>query len=147
MPAPRRQPALRSPCLTWPLIRDTANNTLVKPPIAVGSEPVGVAISPDGGFVYVTGGPNNTVSVINTATKVVQTIQLASGTQPAGVSVTPNSEFAFVANFNSGTVSRIDTLTNIVINTIPVGASPVAFGSFIGQYLADNYAWCCRRHV
>jgi YVTN family beta-propeller protein len=68
---------------------DTATNTVVAT-IPVGSEPIGVAVSPDGSKVYVTNsnlGPGS-VSVIDTATNtVVATIPV--GSEPIGVAVSP----------------------------------------------------------
>jgi len=45
----------------------------------VGSEPVGVIISPDGAHAYVTNAGSNSVSVIDTSTNAV------SATVPVGV--------------------------------------------------------------
>ena len=50
---------------------DTATNTVLGAPIAVGSGPYGTAITPDGRKVYVVNSGDNTVSVIDTATNTV----------------------------------------------------------------------------
>ncbi len=57
--------------------------------------PIGVAVTPDGRFAYITngGGPtgSNTVSVLDVATNtVVATIPV--GNSPAGVAVTPDAQ-------------------------------------------------------
>src|SRR6266404_2960716 len=49
---------------------DTATNT-VTATIHVGSNPLGVAVSPDGSKVYVTNNNDGSVSVIDTATNAV----------------------------------------------------------------------------
>jgi hypothetical protein len=49
---------------------DTANNTVVAT-VPVGSFPNGVAITPNGAFVYVSNRNDTTVSVISTATNMV----------------------------------------------------------------------------
>jgi len=55
----------------------TAKNTVVST-ITVGSEPVGVCVSPDGSKVYVTNTLSASVSVINTSTNtVIATIPVA----------------------------------------------------------------------
>ena len=50
---------------------DTATNTVVGSPIAVGAFPRGVAVTPEGTKVYVTNSDDNTVSVIATASNAV----------------------------------------------------------------------------
>jgi YVTN family beta-propeller protein len=99
--------------------------------IPVGSEPWGVAVSPNGSKVYVGNQNSNDVSVIDTATNtVVATIPV--GSFPAGIAVTPDGSKVYVANnVGSNTVSVIDTATNTVSATIPVGSNPIAFGIFI----------------
>jgi uncharacterized repeat protein (TIGR01451 family)/uncharacterized repeat protein (TIGR02543 family) len=91
----------------------------------------GVAVTPDGAFVYVTNQNSDTVSVIDTASNTV-TDTIPVGAQPFGVAVTPDGAFVYVANNGSTTVSVIDTASNTVTATIPVGISPIAFGQFIG---------------
>ena len=62
---------------------DTKTNTLVKT-ISVGSQPEDVAITPDGGFAYMTNNGDGTVSVIDTtANIVVKTITV--GSSPDGL--------------------------------------------------------------
>jgi DNA-binding beta-propeller fold protein YncE len=46
-------------------------NNVVGSPITVGTQPLGVAVTPDGSKVYVTNRTDHTVSVIATATNKV----------------------------------------------------------------------------
>ncbi len=96
--------------------------------VAVGSFPLGVAITPDGTHAYVANANDNTVSAIATASNtVVATIPV--GNFPTGVAVTPDGTHAYVTNQTSGTVSVIDTATNTVeAATIGVGFIPFAVG-------------------
>jgi YVTN family beta-propeller protein len=97
-------------------IIDTATNT-VTATVSVGSNPVGVAVTPDGTRVYVTNRNGNSVSVINTATNtVIATVSVGSG--PEGVAVTPDGSTVYVTNPNYATVSVINTTTNTVIATV-----------------------------
>ena len=100
---------------------------------AVGREPNGVAISPDGGFVYVVNSVDGTVSVLEVdlaqeiVAEVVATLEV--GTEPYGIALTPNGEKAYVTNARSNSFSVIDTATNTVATTITnigpsVGAEP-----------------------
>src|SRR5215831_313246 len=74
----------------------TATNTVVAT-VPVGTNPFGVAITPDGTHAYVTNGSSDTVSVIATATNtVVATVSV--GSLPVGVAITPDGTHAYVAN-------------------------------------------------
>lgn len=55
---------------------DTATNTITAM-VAVGSEPRGVVLSPDGTKAYVTNSGSDSVSVINTTTNTVTTTIVA----------------------------------------------------------------------
>jgi YVTN family beta-propeller protein len=90
----------------------------------VGSNPLGVAVTPDGAFVYVTNNFENSVSVLDTAINTVVVKAVPVGAYPAGVEVTPDGRFVYVANSGSNTVSVLATDSNTVIATIPVGGKP-----------------------
>ncbi len=100
---------------------DTATNAVVGSPIPVGSQPTGVAATPDGSKVYVANEIGNTVSVIDTVTDTVIGSQIPVGNGPGGVAVTADGSKVYVANLRVSTVSVIDTATNTVIGSpIPV---------------------------
>ena len=77
----------------------TATNT-VTATVTVGSFPLGVAVTPNGAYVYVTNQRSGTVSVINTATNTV-TATITVGSDPNGVAVTSNGAYVYVANTGS----------------------------------------------
>ena len=133
---------------------DTATNTEVDVDgnpgngitrIPVGNAPSGVAVTPDGVFVYVVNQViDNNVSVIDTATNTEVDVdgnpgngitRIPVGSLPLGVAVTPDGAFVYVANVNSGNVSVIDTATNTVTDTVTAGNGPIAFGQFIGPMI------------
>lgn len=65
-------------------------------------------------------------------------MNLGSNTGPYGVAVTPDGKNVYVANngryrITGNTVYVINTTTNTVIDTVPVGLTPFAFGQFIGK--------------
>ena len=108
---------------------DTATNALMTS-IPVGSDPHGLAFSPDGSRLFVANRNSDTVSVIDTTTNTVdETIQLAPGDFPVDVAVSPDFRFVYVTNYFGATVTVIDIFSDLVIDTIPVGAGPqgVAF--------------------
>ena len=106
---------------------DTYPN-LVVATVPVGVAPYGgIAVSPDGAFVYVTNYKGNTVSVINTADNTMRDT-IPVGKYPFGISMTPDGEFAYVSNYGDNSVSVIDTdpdsdKFNQVITTISVGVN------------------------
>jgi YVTN family beta-propeller protein len=109
---------------------DTKTNT-VTATIPVGNSPWGVAVSPDGGKVYVTvingtertSGVSGGVAVIDTRTNTV-IATFAAGNDPTGVAVGPNGGRLYVANDTSPPgVTVIDTATGATIATIPTGGA------------------------
>ena len=101
---------------------DTATNTVLST-IAVGSNPLGIAVSPDGLSVWVTNNGDNTVSLIDTAKNaVISTIGVGLG--PIGIAVSPDGLSVWVTNNFGNTVSRIDTAINTVV--VP----PILVGNF-----------------
>ena len=66
--------------------------------VPVGSDPDGVAVTPNGAYAYVANDfGSGSVSVISTATNTV-TATITVGNEPDGVAVTPNGEYAYVTN-------------------------------------------------
>jgi YVTN family beta-propeller protein/VCBS repeat-containing protein len=91
--------------------------------VEVGSQPAGVAYSPDGTRAYATSVGDGTVAVIDTASNtVIATIHV--GNEPVSVAVNPNGGAIYVANQADDTVSVIRTSDNTVIKTIDVGDGP-----------------------
>jgi len=102
---------------------DTATNMTVGLPIQVGSNPLTVAITPDGARLYVANVISNNVSVIDTAANTV-VATITGGNFPIGAAVTPDGTRLYVANFNSNNVLVINTAANMVVATITVENSP-----------------------
>ena len=109
---------------------DTATNTVVATP-AVGTQPYGIAVTPDGSHVYVanegSGSNLGSISVIDTSNNSVTTPISYTGGKisiPIGVAITPDGNSAYVTNFGSASVAVIATATNTVTTTIPVGGGP-----------------------
>jgi YVTN family beta-propeller protein len=107
---------------------DTATNTVAQTvqleTTPFGATLTGVAVTPDGKYVYVSNQVSNSVSVIDTASNtVVKTVLV--GTSPAGVAVTPDGVHVYVSNQGSNNVSVINTASNMVVTTVPV-AGPSA---------------------
>jgi YVTN family beta-propeller protein len=112
---------------------DTSTNTVVAT-FGVGNSPLGVAVRPGGGKVYVANAHSNNVSGIATFSNTVG-VTVGVGSIPFGVEITPDGGRVYVANGWSDDVSVIDTSTNKVVATIDgVGDAPRAFGKFIWTF-------------
>ena len=124
-------------------IRDTLGivdlNTDTMTEVAVGDNPMGVALGPGGKMVYVSNYAAGTVSVFdaNLGT-VVATVTV--GTNPTGVDVDLAIKRLFVANGGSSTVSVIDIKTNLVAHTVnlPAGATPEGISVRPGVLAVSN---------
>ena len=85
--------------------------------IPVGNGVAGIAVTPNGQYVYSTNLFDGTVSVISTSSNTVATT-ITVGQYPMGLAITPDGEFVYVANYGGNTVSVISTATNTVYATI-----------------------------
>ncbi len=104
---------------------DIKSNTLIIPPVQVGSRPIDLAIRPDGAQVFVVNYFSNTVSVIDTLTnQVITTLKVGNAPLAIAIAITPDGAKAYVANTVSETVSVINVLTDEVIKTIMVSPRP-----------------------
>ena len=97
--------------------------------LVVGTDPYGVAITPDGKRLFVTNQADGTVSVVDGASgaspSVSQTLTVGSG--PKYVTLSPDGRFAYVGNFDSGSISVLDAqaATPSILRTLTCfGASP-----------------------
>ena len=98
---------------------------MVTATITVGTAPRGVAVTPDGAYVYIANSENNSVSVMSTATNTV--ISTVTGfNNPYGEAVTPNGAYVYVTNLDNGSVSVISTSTAITSPTSAPTTSPIA---------------------
>lgn len=96
--------------------------------------PFTMALTPDGRSLYITnyGNPlypdrkdNDTVTVIDTATKAVSKVIGGVGAAPSGIAITPNGKYAYVTSYRTpGTVSMIDVAAGAVIQTLNAGDRP-----------------------
>jgi YVTN family beta-propeller protein/probable HAF family extracellular repeat protein len=89
--------------------------------IPVGTDPQGVAITPDGAYVYVGNAQSNNVSVIATAgNTVVATVPVGNQNSVSTLAITPDGATTYVANAGDNTLSLIQNSTNSVTATIPI---------------------------
>jgi YVTN family beta-propeller protein len=92
--------------------------------IRFSGRPSGVAVNPNGVFVYVST-LNGNVQVIDTATYLVHAT-IPVGGEPYGLGITRNGAMGYVANFADDTVSVLDLTAHTSAGTIGVGEAPFA---------------------
>jgi YVTN family beta-propeller protein len=96
--------------------------------VDVGPQPVQVAPTLDGDFVYVTLAGKNAVAKVDTQRKRV-TAEILVPSSPAQALVTPDGRWLLVANQGTeeepgNTVSRIDLTTDQITDTLQTGSGP-----------------------
>jgi YVTN family beta-propeller protein len=88
--------------------------------IAVGRGPQGVALSPDGRYLYVANQLDDTISVLSVPdTRFIKNIPAQGG--PVAIAVSPDGGIIFVSCYSSGLVTVLRADDGAVISTIPVG--------------------------
>lgn len=96
-------------------VMDAATGAL-RAVLAVGGEPEGVGISPDGRWVYVTSEEDGQVSVIDTRQdKLAATVKV--GARPRAVAFSPDGRRAYVTGENDRSVRVVDAHAHTVLNT------------------------------
>jgi len=115
-----------------------AVNVAVEPPVAaisttptnlaVGTQPVAVAINTATGTAIVVNRGANTISLVNLSAQTVTSLPV--GNTPTGVAVDSDRNLAYVVNNGSNTLSVIDLTVPQVIATLPLpgGTTPVSIG-------------------
>jgi YVTN family beta-propeller protein len=96
----------------------------------VGTNPVHLALKPDGGEIFVSNFGSDTISEINTSTNEVGGAYLV-GAQPSDGIVSSDDSTLWVSNFNAGTIGVYSIDYGKLINTVHVGDGPnaLAFSS------------------
>lgn len=101
--------------------------------IPVGTQPMGVAVHPNGLKVYVTNYGSDQVSIIDVFTNTVEaTVSVGDG--PWGIALNSDGSRAYVTNAAAGTVSVINTETHALIGSpITVGTEPIGIAVSAGD--------------
>lgn len=81
------------------------------------AEPEGLALSPDGRYLYVAEAQGNAVVVLNTSDLALQ-VRIPVGDSPRHLAFSPEGTHLFVTNTNSGTISVVRADNDSVVGTI-----------------------------
>jgi PQQ-dependent catabolism-associated beta-propeller protein len=95
--------------------------------VDVGERPRGIALSPDGKFLYICASDDDTIQIMDTETlEIVGT--LPSGPDPEVIVVSPDGARIYAANEDDNLVTVIDVASRSVEAEIPVGVEPEGMG-------------------
>ena len=115
---------------TVTLIHPTGSAQLGTTAFGVGAEPVGIVVTPDGQFYWVTDRQDNTIWKVPFFPDPPGIVPV--GTAPHGLAVSRDGNFVAVTNRDDGTVTVVDALTLTVRWTVPVGLDPLGVAIFPG---------------
>lgn len=90
--------------------------------VRTGSVPNYVAASPDGNYVYVSNGGNDTISVLDTNNWIVRK-NIVVGKSPEHLVISKDGKALYVNNVDAGTVSVISLPENTVAKTFVIGGN------------------------
>lgn len=93
--------------------------------IAVGGRPEGIAVSPDGGFLWVADLEGARVQAFNTLT-YERTAEVPTGPVPIRVAISPDGHWVVTSNNGDGTLTVIDTRNSVPPRTITVSGEQAA---------------------
>jgi 6-phosphogluconolactonase (cycloisomerase 2 family) len=107
-------------------------------PFAAGTQPMAMAITPNGKFAYASNSGSNNVSAysINSTTGVLTQISgspFVAGTSPGEITIAPSGQFLYVANWSSNNISAF-SINQTTGALTPLSGSPFAsltYASFI----------------
>jgi YVTN family beta-propeller protein len=104
---------------------DVASGNFTKR-IAVGNSPAGIAATPDGSSMIVPNTPDETLSVISTATQAnAATIKVGPAyAAPSEIVFSPDGTAAYVSAGSNDAVYLVDAMSDTVLDAIAVGSSP-----------------------
>ncbi|HFD39182.1 MAG TPA: DUF11 domain-containing protein, partial [Anaerolineae bacterium] len=107
----------------WVFALDRANaGWIAEIGVGLGAEE-GIAVNPRTGYVYVTNGESDTVSIIQDAADPADihwVMDLAVGDRPQGVAVDVPANLIYVGNADSRDLTVIDGATHTISKTIPL---------------------------
>ena len=93
--------------------------------IAVGANPIAVAMSADGTLAYVANLNSSSLSIIDTEIdQVVATV--GAGPSPRDVEATPDGRYVLVTNQSTNSVTVLDASNYSIVAIVPVGTFPCA---------------------
>ncbi len=91
--------------------------------VKVGQRPRGIALSQDGGQLFICAGDDDAIQILDTKTLAIIG-DLPSGPDPELLILSPDGKLLYTSNENDNLVTAIDVATRKVVAEIPVGVEP-----------------------
>src|ERR1700738_4151924 len=105
---------------------DTAKMEVTKT-VPVAHRPRGIALSQDGGELFICAGDDDLIQILDTKTlSIIGT--LPSGADPELLILSPDGKLLYISNENDNLVTAIDVATRKIVAEIPVGVEPAGMG-------------------
>lgn len=105
--------------------------------LPTGDRPEGMAIAPDVGRLFITGGEENVLAVVNATSWYVEA-RVPTGRRPAGVAYDPYRHRVAVVNTGDNTVTLVDARSLAVVDTLAVGDGPHGVVAEAGGLVVAN---------
>ena len=97
----------------------------------VGARPMGLAMSPDDEWLFVSTGRGGAVGVIDVAKRKLDRLIEGVGARPWGIALSRDGQHAYTANGSSDDLAVVDVKSGKVERQIPIGGSP--WGAVAGK--------------
>lgn len=88
--------------------------------VSVGGGPFNVVVTPDGKYVYVANGEDDTISIVSTASHSEVKVVPVDET-PGGLAISPDGDFVYVGYFDAHILAVISTASQEVVETADIG--------------------------
>ena len=106
--------------------------------VPVGNRPRGIALSPDGKYLYICASDDDTIQIMGTETREILGT-LPSGPDPELLDLSPDGTLMYVANEDDNMVTVVDTANRTMLAEIPVGVEPEGMGvSHDGNWIVNT---------
>jgi DNA-binding beta-propeller fold protein YncE len=105
--------------------RQTSCSGALVTTIKTGTNPLQVAVTPDGSLALVTGF-DSTLTFIDTATNNATIVRTPGDINPSGVAISPDGTYAYVTSFNifNPSVLKVDLAKRTMVQTVGVSSYP-----------------------
>jgi len=99
------------------------NKLEVTKTVKVGQRPRGIALSQDGGQLFICAGDDDVIQILDTKTLAIVG-DLPSGPDPELLILSPDGKLLYTSNENDNLVTAIDVASRKIVAEIPVGVEP-----------------------
>ena len=110
----------------------TSSTVKVEAKSSKGERPMGLVVSPDDKWLFVSTGRGGAIAVVDIAKREVDHFIEEVGARPWGIAIAADGKHVFTANGPSDDLAIVNTTTNKVEKKLPIGGQP--WGVVTGAY-------------